>query len=331
MKSLFKTAIITILLFTLLPFYTFAANNGPMDPIQYDDYTYDVAYICTYNPLVEGSYVGIFSEHKANNKAIEGATYDLKTNTLTLKNFRQPKLTIEVNAMGEDFKIKLVGTNKIGALNVWGDGWGGSIQFIGTGNIEINKNKTNKNAINLYGEYSKAALKIAKTVTVKIWAKTNLMNANFSTVSTAAKVIVLENGQKISVKKAQSYYESYKRVMFRLDEETCGAYPVMKDSKGTEYVVLDFYIEEPTEIYTLNEKDSKGYYTGKKASVEYDDLTYVIIKEKVKGCYNYIVKGTSIEIPAGSSPKTIIKKLTSKKKGFTIGWDKKSVTIFNDK
>lgn len=327
MKKLLKAVVIAVLLLALLPIYALAANNGPMDPEDLGDgFAWDVAFISVYNPAKSGEKISIFAEHKTNNKAIKGATYDLKTNTLTLKNFNQPKKGISVNAMGEDFKLKLVGKNKVGTLTIWGYGWGGNIQITGSGSIEINKKKIVDNAINLKAEGSNAVFKVDKTATVKLWAKTNLFNTKMTTTNSDTKAIVLSNGQNVTVKKAQSYLEDKESVAFRLDEGNYGSsYPVYKDSKGTKYVIWDFYNEVPTEIYKLGSKGSDGYYTGTKASVSYSSLTQSIIKTKMKGCYDYVVKGKSLTIPAGSSATTSIKKLTAKSKGFTIKWTKKSV------
>ena len=169
MKKLLSTIITIMLLITLLPIYSLAANNGAA-PADYD--IWDVAFISLFDPSGNNSSTDIFAEHKTYNKAVSGATYDSKTNTLTLKNFKQPKKGISINAMGEDFKLKLSGKNQVGTLSVWGYGWGGNIQITGSGSIEINKNKIVDNAINLYGEGASSQLKIDKTAIKKYFKET---------------------------------------------------------------------------------------------------------------------------------------------------------------
>ncbi len=64
-----------------------------------------------------------------------GAVYDQGTNTLTLTNFSCSAL--DVNMMGNAFKINLVGENTIGRIVVWGAGYGGSVTFTGNGSLTV--------------------------------------------------------------------------------------------------------------------------------------------------------------------------------------------------
>ena len=323
MKKILSTIVTVVLLFTLLPVYSMAVNNGPA-PADYD--IYDVAFISVFDPSGSSDTKKIFAEHKTYNKAIDGATYDKKTNTLTLKNFKQPKKGISINAMGEDFKLKLSGTNKVGTISVWGYGWGGNIQITGSGSLEINKNKIVDNAINLYGEGASSQLKINKTATVNLYAKKYVINTQGTTTNSASKAVKLSNGQSVTVKKSQAYYESYEWVPFKTDTMTTSGAAIYKDSNGTKYVVLDYYYDTPTEIYKLGSEDSDGYYTGTKSTIAFSSLTRLTTKEKIEGCYDYVVNAKSLTIPAGSSVTTTISKLTAKSKGFKVKWNKKSVT-----
>lgn len=69
-------------------------------------------------------------------KDIAGASYDKKTNTLTLKNCNVKY--IDANEMGDDFTIRLEGTNTVTMLTVWGYGYGGCVTFTGDGVLNCN-------------------------------------------------------------------------------------------------------------------------------------------------------------------------------------------------
>ena len=73
-------------------------------------------------------------------KAYSGATYDMETNTLTLKNIVAKTATLIVMAMGDDFKIKLEGYNELAGIMSSGREWGGSITLTGNGELVLGRN-----------------------------------------------------------------------------------------------------------------------------------------------------------------------------------------------
>ena len=96
-----------------------AANNGPCE-----DEEWSFAYVEFYNPdNNEAIYVYSFRTPQAGTTtSAKGAVYDKSTNTLTLTNCNLPDYRVVTNMMGDDFKIKLVGTSHVSALYAWGDG-----------------------------------------------------------------------------------------------------------------------------------------------------------------------------------------------------------------
>ena len=66
---------------------------------------------------------------------VEGASYNRKTNTLTLDGFSGGKL--ETNAMGNGFTVRLIGDNYLGSIEIWGAGYGGSVTFTGSGTLTV--------------------------------------------------------------------------------------------------------------------------------------------------------------------------------------------------
>lgn len=102
---------------------------------------------------------------------VKGATYNEKSNTLTLNNFKQPAKRITANMMGDDFKIVLKGTNSLQVLAVYGDNYGGSVTIKGSGSLTCNKTKKASSAsfgsgIFLGAEHTASVLTIEKTATV---------------------------------------------------------------------------------------------------------------------------------------------------------------------
>ena len=66
----------------------------------------------------------VFSTNEKN--TVDGASYDQASNTLTLTNYDHPDVALYTNMMGDDFKLNLVGSNKLQNLGIWHGGWGGS-------------------------------------------------------------------------------------------------------------------------------------------------------------------------------------------------------------
>ena len=141
MKKFLSCILIITLLFTLMVANVYA-GNGPMPP-QTDEYgTWDEAYIIFFN---QEGYKDVYRQSTVKNE-MNGAVYNKSTNTLTITNL-QTDMSLETNLMGDDFKINVVGTNKIPRISVWGYGYGGSVYFTGTGTLTVNENKEYNSAI----------------------------------------------------------------------------------------------------------------------------------------------------------------------------------------
>lgn len=100
---------------------------------------------------------------------VSGVTYDKKTNTLTLNKYVNANAELRINCMGDDFKIKVAGTNELKSINVEGDVWGGSLEIYGNGTLTINKNRESENAIRIYGKVIANSLKVKEGVILKAY------------------------------------------------------------------------------------------------------------------------------------------------------------------
>ena len=113
------------------------------------------------------------------NEAVPGATYDKAANTLTLNNVKLND-SLELNFMGDDFKLRIEGECKLGNISVFNfEGkYSSSLNITGTGTLTVNQDKTSEQAIYLSGNgYGRSEsmmhLDIAPSVTVHLYAKEN--------------------------------------------------------------------------------------------------------------------------------------------------------------
>lgn len=122
----------------------------------------------------------IFLGGDAYNGNIEGVTYDLESNTLTLENVKQPKGELTAHVMGDDFKIEVLGDCELGMIDISGDEyegpdgapyyWGGSLNLVGSGNLTVGSNdcldENNTYGLALWGYGSVPVLNIDKHVSL---------------------------------------------------------------------------------------------------------------------------------------------------------------------
>ncbi len=141
-----------------------------------------------YEYLVLGeawSYYGYYDDNGdfvANTETmLDGATYDKDTNTLTLENFSADVL--DINLMGNGFKIELIGENHIGQIISWGAMYGGSITFTGSGSLVVNENLDYTEGVKLNAETSKSAIMFDRYADVLIYGGETPILVNDSLLS----------------------------------------------------------------------------------------------------------------------------------------------------
>lgn len=151
------------------------AGSGP-NPHPTDS----MAYLCI--GLGDGNFKYLYNVNTDAITTVEGAVYDKSTNTLTLNNYKTGG-TIVANEMGDDLKINVEGTNNIQSIKVYGYGYGGSIEMTGKGNLTINENREEDNAVIIDGEESDSVFKLDKGTGLKAYGKSGnatvlLINSN---------------------------------------------------------------------------------------------------------------------------------------------------------
>lgn len=143
---------------------------------------------------------------------VSGLSYDKKTNTLTIKNMNKPKWSLDINEMGSDFKLKVVGKNHLAGIRVWGFGYAGCMEMTGSGTLTLNKSQTREYAITMMAEQSPAVLKVGKKVKLTAYTgkETKESIAIFdSTVKDTKKSIIFSNGASTKKVKKEKF-EVYK-------------------------------------------------------------------------------------------------------------------------
>ncbi len=147
-------------------------------------------------------YVGSAMEGEHSVKSIKGATYNGKTNTLTLNNFNKPDAIISVGYMGSDFKIAVKGKkNSVATITGYTYGTPLCINFTGSGKLTVNKEKNFANGIEI--QYNDAASKIVFAKKVKVEAYSGDVGYPvyvYSSVSDVNKAIVKKGGSMTECK-----------------------------------------------------------------------------------------------------------------------------------
>ncbi len=106
------------------------ADNGPSE--EYG--------LVTFMEEPDRNFFDIYELGSVDNNALNGVNYDLTTNTLTIKNLKG-SYSLNVDNMGEDFKLNVEGTNDFLAIYVSGGQYKTNITITGKGKLILNKKK----------------------------------------------------------------------------------------------------------------------------------------------------------------------------------------------
>ena len=160
MKKTTSLMLIALLMLSIIPF-SVSAKSGPSG-------------VSSYISLAEDgkTYKSIYNATNQDLTTISGVSYDRDTNTLTLNNYNQKLCQLDCNEMGDNFKIKVVGKNYLQTIRVWGFGYGGSVKFVGNGELTINQDKIADFGIALMAEDSDSTLSVSSETTVKVYSST---------------------------------------------------------------------------------------------------------------------------------------------------------------
>ena len=227
MKKVLTVLLATLMFLTLLmPLSVFAANGpyhtdwenmteedlGNIESIAsvslVDLETFDMGYV--YTEVMSGVMP----------VTAKGISYDLKTNTLTLNNFKSDSMLM-LTDMGDDFKIKLVGYNEVGFIGSVALVWGSSITVTGSGVLVVNKNKTYPSAVTVdvsgtgYGFFKtekSAAVKFIGNIVTELGEAEPTIFVSGTKEADTSKVIMLNGDVKVTEASKKETYDVVKYV-----------------------------------------------------------------------------------------------------------------------
>ena len=154
MKKVLSILAVMLIIVLMLQACVFA-GNGPMPTTEreYNGQKYPVSAYISFWKYENSNWTEkvVYGDETVKNE-MPGTFYDKSTNTLTLNNLNEEEVYLETNVMGEDFKIKVVGTNSLQQIDIYGDKYGGSLIIQGNGTLNVNKNKKCSYALGLYAE-----------------------------------------------------------------------------------------------------------------------------------------------------------------------------------
>ena len=202
------------------------------------------------------SYKIIYSESDDDFDEVDGISFDVDTNTLTLNNHKSDYI-IELSRCGEDFKIKLVGDNEINALFV-GDT---NINIIGNGNLTVNKDKGGYDSA-IYLSQSKIV--VGEDVTLKVHGATEEYFENHPDEWSSLIRVVTdeksnEDGKDLIVFKGKSSNDEIKKKETRVTDRTY-LYGFTKLNVITPKEVTIVYDKIDDEAYAMYQDPSTGKY-----------------------------------------------------------------------
>lgn len=230
----------------------------------------------------EGFQYAYTNKHGAKSLFSGAMTYDLKSNTLTLTNLSEQSRFMEICNMGDDFKIKVNGTNTVASISLFGYEGDCSVTFTGDGTLNVTDY-----GIDLYGGNRNAVLTIEKDVTLNATYDGGGDSAIKVSGSTASSPIVLKAKEKsggkagrVRMQKAEIpwHYDLNQKSQYYVFYNPTKPYSRYKDFTETVY----FGINEPITYKATRRSDN----------MEHDCLRFTIMALEEDGNGSFIIKQT---------------------------------------
>ena len=187
LKTKFLILIGFIILVSFIPNKA-KATDGPC--------TDDLSYI--YFSIPETNYNStkyIFLNNNVTNIK-DNVYYDLSTNTLTLNNLITEE-HLDILGMGDDFKLNLIGKNKVGQISISAEEYGGNLNIIGEGSLTINEKKDEfvSYGIEMFG----GNIHINNNVKLHIYSEIAAIGVYYTKEADINNVVVFENQQNTNI------------------------------------------------------------------------------------------------------------------------------------
>ena len=137
---------------------------------------------------------------------IEGLSYDLATNTLTLTDFVHLDYVLQVYAMGEDFKLEIIGDCALARIEGAGMNWGNSITFCGSGTLNVNSQNFFENAVEIFDSDSNVTVNFDKNVEVNL-GRRNAVKVAYSSAQSGDVVFTFDGEHNGRIEQTELYDE----------------------------------------------------------------------------------------------------------------------------
>lgn len=190
-------------------------------------------------------------------QAVSGVSYNVASNTLTLKNYKSTSILYIYNG-GNDFKLNLAGANELGGIYVDDDyqlnakgervntraTWGAGLTITGSGTLNVNKNKNSNSPIMIQTRNTAAALNVAKTATLNLYSDgdspvVEIYGTNVASAKNAMKFNGITDGAKVSWAHSDVAYPLYKRAYASDARDAAeGTYAIDSNGGDTGYTLL---------------------------------------------------------------------------------------------
>lgn len=195
MKKILSMVLAAILIFAVMTPVTVFAENGPY-PFDPDSEEVDVEAMSLLGIIDFGNENMGFLYPEIPSVSLPsvyaGASYDVKTNTLTLKNVKSKTSMLVATEMGEDFKINLIGYNELAGIATESESRGASVTITGSGELVLNRNR-DYGGIDIDAGETPSFLHIDDTAKVKIYgnsdAEVESISVYDSTITDPAEII----------------------------------------------------------------------------------------------------------------------------------------------
>lgn len=231
------------------------------------------------------------------NSAVPGAAYDRATNTLTLTDIDAANSSLFIWYMGDDFKLKIVGNCKLGAIYVPDQVgvYNTNLHITGDGSLTVNENRKGEAAIMIYSavEGCPHTLSIDASVTLHLYGADsgNTIISNYgSSVAKAAEAISVGGKGIDGVRSGRISYEEYEEanlmvVRSRTKQVTDGWAAKSKSDPTGKYAVSWWSDDGNRFVKHYVYADSLGLWVADQSFAEYGGSTRSYTKEEFEQQY----------------------------------------------
>lgn len=176
---------------------------------------------------------------------LDGISYDLEQNTLTLNNYNRQDTLIEMSEMGSDFKINVVGENHINAIAAFADKYMNSVTIEGSGSLAVNEGRDYYSFVSDAPVYidandTRSILKIADTVKFSVYANDDESSIKVNNSSVEDSVVCNKAEQYLAYSESSITSPVYTRAYETQDNN----FYAIKDSELYTTYIYDEFSEQ---------------------------------------------------------------------------------------